>query len=87
MLTALERKLRRERIGTEVAGCLRGPDPVLSVRLFASLGTFPVVFQLPEDVARRIGGGYTEACVHALEAAHPLLVAQCLLVCLRYSSG
>jgi tRNA nucleotidyltransferase/poly(A) polymerase len=76
VLSALKRKIARERVGTEVAGCLQGPHPVLAARHFEALRTFPAVFQPPDATAERLGGGFGAPCVRALELAHPLLVSQ-----------
>ena len=70
---ALTQKVARERVGTEVAGCLQGPHPVLAARLFQELDCFAAVFALPEAPRAALGDGVGGACVAALALAQPLL--------------
>lgn len=47
---ALGHKVSRERVGAELDGMLRGPDPVASVQLLHRLRLFEDVFMLPDSV-------------------------------------
>ena len=78
--TALERKVARERIGIEMAGCVTGPHPLLAVQLVDSLRIFSAVFQLPEDLQIQPQEQYARACTRSLELACPLLEASEQLV-------
>lgn len=57
---ALDTKVSRERLGTEVQKMMEGPDPMRAVYLLASLSLWDVVFRMPEedDIHRedRVGG-------------------------------
>ena len=75
VLTALERKIARERVGSEVAGCLTGPHPLLAVQLFHELRALPAVLQPPEAMRAALGVGAGASCVRALELAYPLLTS------------
>lgn len=46
---ALDTKVSRERLGTEVQKMMEGPDPMRAVYLLASLSLWDVVFRMPED--------------------------------------
>ena len=43
---ALERKIVRERIGSEIAGCFDGPQPLQAAAYLLQLKAFSVVFQV-----------------------------------------
>ena len=85
---ALDTKVSRERLGTEVQKMMEGPDPMRAVYLLASLSLWNVVFRMPdeEDVHRedRVGGavvssaatlppeGFAIAGLHCVLLAHRL---------------
>lgn len=73
VLAALERKVARERVGSEVTGCLTCSHPVLAVRLFQELRALPVVLQPPEALVAQLGDNFGAPCLRALELADPLL--------------
>lgn len=51
---SLRRKISRERIGTEMEKCLRGPDPHEALRLIFELGLYDTVFSDPSiDLANQ----------------------------------
>ena len=85
---ALDTKVSRERLGTEVNKMMEGPDPVRAAYLIASLSLWDVVFRMPdeEEVHRedRVGGaavsgaatlppeGVEVAGLHCMLLAHRL---------------
>jgi hypothetical protein len=85
---ALDTKVSRERLGTEVQKMMEGPDPMRAVYLLASLSLWDVVFRMPDedDVHRedRVGGavvssaatlppeGFAVAGLHCVLLVHRL---------------
>eukprot|EP01043_Picozoa_sp_COSAG02_P037651 COSAG02_NODE_2842_length_7911_cov_6.273682_7_plen_508_part_00 len=85
---ALDTKVSRERLATEVQKMMEGPDPIRAVYLLASLSLWDVVFRMPEEeeVHRedRVGGavvssaatlppeGFAVAGLHCMLLAHRL---------------
>lgn len=49
VMEAFAKKISRERIGTEVDGMFKGPDPVSAVQHLVDLKLFPSVFLLPHN--------------------------------------
>jgi tRNA nucleotidyltransferase/poly(A) polymerase len=76
VVTALQRKIARERVGVEVAGCLQGPHPADAAQHFEALQCFAAVFQPPPSLAANLGTAFGTPCACALQLAHPLLLAQ-----------
>eukprot|EP00892_Ulva_mutabilis_P012671 jgi/Ulvmu1/9777/UM056_0017.1 len=72
---ALDRKIARERIGVEMAGCFDGPRPLLSVEYLLELGIFSIVFEAPQKTLDVIGREYSEPCLRCLRLATPILMA------------
>lgn len=46
VLEALQRKIARERIGAEIAGCFDGPQPLQAAAYLLQIQAFPIVFQV-----------------------------------------
>lgn len=46
VMEALERKIVRERIGSEIAGCFNGPQPLQAAAYLLQLNAFSIVFQV-----------------------------------------
>lgn len=78
---ALDRKIARERIGVEMAGCFDGSQPLLSAEYLLELGIFSIVFEAPQKSLDVIGRGYSEPCLKCLRMATPILVSHPAVVC------
>eukprot|EP00210_Caulerpa_lentillifera_P007382 g7055.t1 len=50
VLEALSKKISRERIGTEVDGMFKGPDPLTAMQHLVDLKLFSTVFLLPQNL-------------------------------------
>ncbi|KAJ3155721.1 CCA tRNA nucleotidyltransferase, mitochondrial [Geranomyces michiganensis] len=56
-------KITRERIGVEVHKMLKGPDPVLALKIIDDFTFYPVVFRAPEGLAVTDGAPHLELAV------------------------
>lgn len=82
---ALDRKIARERVGVEMAGCFDGPRPLLSAEYLLELDIFSIVFEPPQKELEAIGRGYSEPCLKCLRMATPILMSHTAVV--RLHSG
>jgi len=67
---ALKLKVSRERIGTEIDGMFKGPNPVMAVQHLVDLLLFPIVFLLPENLHLE---NYGQACLATMQTAFQIL--------------
>lgn len=62
----LGHKVSRERIGTELDGMIKGPDPLTALDLLKSLGLFEAVFEVhpsaTEDVTSKFAAAGCALC-------------------------
>jgi tRNA nucleotidyltransferase/poly(A) polymerase len=71
----LGRKIARERIGVELAGCIEGPNPALAFSLVLELDIFYEVFRVPDDYETSLVGNHGQTCVETVHRALDLLDA------------
>ncbi|EIE21369.1 hypothetical protein COCSUDRAFT_56588 [Coccomyxa subellipsoidea C-169] len=70
---ALASKVSKERVGTELEGMFKGPDPVRAVADIQRLRLFPVVFAAPQLLRGALGDDYGAPCATLLAEAAALI--------------
>ncbi|GMH37929.1 hypothetical protein BSKO_05813 [Bryopsis sp. KO-2023] len=73
VLDALQKKVSRERVGTELEGMFKCADPVGAIRHLVNLSVFPVVFSLPGSTSEGADG---RNCLTVLEEGWKILEAK-----------
>lgn len=71
---ALRDKVSKERVGSEVAGMLKGADPVEGMRHLLRMNIFNVAFPLPKECNLPEGRLYADTCVAAMHAVQETIM-------------